>query len=541
METIKVMSSVINVKSDVEQNHLVHLGCQRFTPQVLTAQSFQVSPSQPVQTSFVYNPPSLQSIVDRQMYVRAYIDITTDQPMVLGVEDCLRQFPLSSIVEVSTISINGESVSDNTQSKLHALLTYGNTPADRDRSSSVSPCQPDQYQQYSSWTTLGSARNVACFYGENSAEQSRGGFPVEVISPTRIRAVVCEPIFVSPMVQGLSGTAQEGMVNVNEFTLNLRHSSNVGRVLSHSTNGNAITAVSVSFYQAPELLISVYTPDLLQRIPELQILSYSKPNEYIRQMSPILAGASQNVFSDTIRLSQIPRYIYLFARRSDATSTFATADSFCSIENISVQWGNDSGLLSSATKQQLYEINRRSGSNLSWAQWSQYRGSVLALELGRDIGLQSFEAPGVNGAYTIQVQVNFKNQSNSTFTGQFYLVTLNQGTFSISPNTARSSLGGLTPEQVLASRNSPEMTRDNYEGLHGGSFWSSLKNIVNKVATAVAPALTAYNPALGSIATGVAGLTSGSGMGMNQAVMSALPSGGRRVGGMMDSGRVRRR
>jgi len=49
--------------------------------------------------------------------------------------------------------------------------------------------------------------------------------------------------------------------------------------------------------------------------------------------------------------------------------------------------------------------------------------------------------------------------------------------------------------------------------------------------------LGAINPSLGAIATGVSGLTSGSGM-PNQAMMS----GGRRIGGaMMDSGRVRRR
>jgi hypothetical protein len=150
MQNIKVMNSTINVKSDVEMNHLIHLGAQRFNPQIQTAQSFQLSPSQPVQTSFTYNPPSLQSIVDRQMYVRAYIDIVTDQPMVLGVEDCLRQFPLNSIVDVTTISINGESVSDNTTSKLHAMLTYGNTAQDRDRSVSTSPAQPDQYQALTS-------------------------------------------------------------------------------------------------------------------------------------------------------------------------------------------------------------------------------------------------------------------------------------------------------------------------------------------------------------------------------------------------------
>jgi hypothetical protein len=248
------------------------------------------------------------------------------------------------------------------------------------------------------------------------------------------------------------------------------------------------------------------------------------------------SGSTQQVFSDTIRLSQIPRYVYLFARRSDATSTFSTCDSFPSIESVSLQWGNDSGLLAGASKQTLFEISRRNSCNLSWVQWSSKRGAVLCLELGKDIGLQDFEAPGLNGSYTLQAQVNFSNQSSSTMSCQFYVVTVNQGTFSIAPNTARSSLGNVTVDMVLAARNSPEVVRSEYEALHGGSFWSSLRNIIHKVSGFAAPILSKINPALGMVATGVNQLSGPSGGGMDQAMYS---QGGRRTGGF--GGVVRRR
>ena len=74
----------------------------------------------------------------------------TDQALVLGVEDGLRQFPLNSIVNVTTVQINGESVSDNTAEKLHALLTYGVTSQDLDKNASVSTAMPDQYQALTS-------------------------------------------------------------------------------------------------------------------------------------------------------------------------------------------------------------------------------------------------------------------------------------------------------------------------------------------------------------------------------------------------------
>jgi len=523
MQAIKVVAPVMRISQDVEQSHIVHVGCQRSTQQVLTAQSFQLGPAPPQQSSWVYNPPSLSTITDRQVYVRAYLEVTTNQPYTLGVEDGLRSFPLNSIVDVTTVQINGESVSDNTQSKLQALLTHGVSQADLDKSSSTSPCYPDQYQEYSDWTTLGSARNPLAFFGENSANVSRGAFEVQVVSPTVLRVIVCEPIFVSPMISGFHGQS-EGFINVNELTVNLRHSPNVGRVWSHSSNGNPITVVGCTFYQAPELLITSCTPPLDQALPSLQMLPYSKPNEYIRQMPSMPAGSSLNIYSDTIRLSQIPRYIYLFAKHSESTQSFQTSDSFLSIENISVQWGNSSGLMSGASKPQLYEIARKNGCTLSYPQWTKFRGSVLSLELGTDIGLEAFEAPGLNGAYTIQVQVTFKNQSSVAFVGDFYMVTINEGIFSIAPNVARASLGNLTVQQILdarASRN--EMSSGHYRQLVGSGFWSSLRSIVNKVSGALAPVLGAVNPALGQIATGVRDLTADGGR-MQKGVMSSVSS-----------------
>ena len=533
IQTVKMLAPVINVKQDVEMNHVVNLGCQRYTPQVLTAQSWQ-SVGPPIQSSFVYNPPSLQSITDRKIFVRSYLEIETNQALILGLEDCLRQFPVNSIIDVTTVSVNGESISENSQSKLHALLCYGNTPEERTKSVSVCPAQPDQFQQYSAWTTEGSARNVAAYYGEVQGEMSRGSFPVQVLSPTKIRVVCTEPIFISPLNQGF-GPQVEGFVNVNELTVNLRYSSNVARVLSHSTNGNPITSVTVTFYQSPELLLDVYTPALTQPIPQLQILPYVKLNEYVRTMDAMLSGASQTVFSDTIRLSVIPKYIYLFARRSDATSTFSTCDSFPSIESVNISWGNSSGLLAGASKQTLFEISRRNGCNLSWVQWSKQRGSVLCIEMSKDIGLEDFEAPNVNGAYTFQTQITFSNQSSGTMSCQFYVVTANQGVFSIAPNSARASLGGITPEQVLAARNSPEVVRSEYEQLHGGSFWTTLKGIIHKVSSVATPILSQINPAFGAISSGINQLTAPSGSGLNQAVMSS--EGGRRIG----AGMLRRR
>jgi hypothetical protein len=88
---------------------------------------------------------------------------------------------------------------------------------------------------------------------------------------------------------------------------------------------------------------------------------------------------------------------------------------------------------------------------------------------------------------------------------EFVMVVCNQGVFSIGPNTARASLGNLTQEDVLKAEQ--EMPSHVHEELEGGSFWSSLKNIVHKVATVATPILSTVAPEFAPLASGIAKAT----------------------------------
>ena len=477
LSPVVVMDPRINVVGDTEQNHIIHKGAQRSTNYVQTADSYQTGVA-PTQSSWSISPPSNQTIVDRYIRVRHYVEFdATNANIDLGINSGFRQFPVSSITDVATLSINGEQVSENVQSKLHAMLTYGNTPEQRRKSWSTAPCQPDAYQAFGDYLSYGSARNPLADYGENSTEPSRGGFDVQVtVANKTVRAIFTEPIWVSPLYNGL-GHQVEGLVNVNQLNLTLRYSTNASRVFCHHAIA-ALGATTATFYQAPELLVNYLTPDMTQSLPSLQVLPYQSCNEYVRELPAISAAATANVFSDTIRLSQVPRFVYLFARRNEATSTYLTSDSFLGIDTVSIQWNNEAGLLSGATKQDLFEMSSRNGCNLSYPAWTKYRGSVLALELGKDIGLPDGLAPGVNGQFTIQAQMTFRNLDATTFTGTFYMVAVNQGIFTVAPNVGRASLGGVSPEKVMMAGES--MEKNDHTELEGGSFWHSAKSIVKK-------------------------------------------------------------
>jgi len=462
----------------------------------------------------------------------------------LGTNDALRQFPVNSIIDVTTCSINGTGISDNTSDKLHAMLCYGNDRAERNKSISMAPCMPDNFQEYADWKIYGSGKCPLKSFGENGAEDPRGGFPVNVVSPTVFEVVVTEPLMLSPFYTGC-GVQDEGFVNVNQFKVSLRFNPDLSRVLSHSTLGNAITNVQVDFYQAPEILTTFITPKLTQHIPDLQVLPYVKSLDYVKTVPTLTPGATTRVTSDSIKLSQVPRRLYLYVRHSRASSKFTTSDSFLSIEGLKILWNNDSGLFSSATKQDLYEISRRNGLNLSYSSWAQYRGGVMCIEFGKDIGLLDDEAPGVQGQYTIQIEMDVKNQSSSNFDGEFFQNFLMEGSFSIAENVAIDTIGNLTKDVVINSGVSAELPYDQYEGLQGAGFFSSLKNIINKIARGVQtvagigskvagvldPELRPIIDAVGTVAGGVRRATGGG-------VVGGGVSGGGISGGGMSGRRL---
>jgi hypothetical protein len=540
MDLVKVIEPRCNVKEDVESEHIVLQGGMRLNEQVTTANSWGNETSTPVQASFTINPPSTQTIVDRNMKVKCYFEISTDQPLILGREDALRQFPIASIMDVLTVQINGETISDNMADKIHAMLCYGNDAEQRGGDTSTSPCMPDMYQEYADFNDYGSGKNALADYGENGGKnEGRGGFPVEVLSPTLFRVEVTEPLFMSPFLNGFN-LQQEGFVNVNQMNINMRWKSNLSQIMSHSRSGNPITSVAVKMWKAPEILTTFITPDLTQQLPALQVLPYSKTQEYIRQMSVLTPGEDTVVVTDSIRLSQVPRRVYIFARHNRALSDQTTADSYLAINNLSILWNNQSGLLSSASAQDLYRIAADNGCNLSWPQFSKYRGSVMCLEMGKDIGLLDTEAPGVQGSYTLQVTAQVENKSNFNFTGEFYLVVQNQGTFSISENFARASLGNLNQAMVLSAKQSPEIHHLTYHQLQGGSFFSGLKNIVHKIARGVQRVANnrIVKGIVGTVAPEFSGALSGVG---KFAGMAANATGSGVSGGAISGGRRMKR
>jgi len=505
-ELTKVMYARSHIVPDTMKTHIVRQGGSRVNQQVFPSNSWG-SPGAPlVQASFNISPPSTQTIVDRNIRVKAYLEVVVDQPLQIGTNDGLRQFPLSAITDVVTCQINGETVSQNTADLISAMNCYHNDAYDRNRAISTSPAMPDQYQKYSDWQLYGSARNPLADYGENASEMSRGGYPI-TIAPDGLsfRCELTEPLFLSPFLSGQD--EDEGMVNVNQLNLSLRWVQLTNRVLSHASSGNPITAVSASFYQAPEVLVNYITPMITYPLPTVQTFPYSKLQQYIKPVGNFVAGSTQTLISDSIKLSLIPHRMYAFVRHARSSSNYTVADSFAKISRMSVLWNNQSGLLSTASEQELFDISSRNDCNLSYPQWDKYRGSVMCIEFGKDIGLQANESAGVSGQYTIQVQIEATNLDD-TSDYEFFLIMDQPGTFSVFENGARASIGNFSEAMVLsAQQGDSESSHAVYTSLHGsgrGRFMKGFKNFIHRFASGLGDVSKMAAPIVGALVPEIA-------------------------------------
>jgi hypothetical protein len=484
---VKIKDPRSNVKHSVEMDAVVYDGPRRIQEQVRPAISW-TQVGAPIQTQWTINPKT-NEIVDRHMRMRFYFEIqSVGGDFTIGDWDCLRQMPLHAILENITVRINGIQISDTISDKIHALLCYGNNPEQRNKAWSTTAAQPDQTQDYG--IAFGSARNVAAEYGENSLETSRGGFIYDLVNPTTIRVTVTEPILLSPFMSGIE-REEEGFVNVNQIDVNLLFRQDVSRIMSTATvaagNPEGITGYTVSQPQAPELLYNLITPSDFTNLPEMQILPYSRLNTYPKLYPGLAFPSTTQMRSDAFKLSIVPTSVFIFAKRSRTSQTFNTTDTFLGINRINVTYNNEV-LFSTSSQQELYDIASRNGCNLSYAQWGKYRGAVLKLVFGRDIGLPQDESPGVQSQGTIEFLADMVNLSGAAIDAEFFVVFQYSGTLSIAENSANINLGTLTKLDAIEGRGEDTPVLEEAIGpsdLGGDGFWSSLKGVINKVARGV--------------------------------------------------------
>ena len=439
--------------------------------------SFKVLPTQNYSTSsitFNAQPPSPNIAISREVLVHMTYRVTfTGTAGTLnggtllypGLYDAPRSMPLASTTQSAQATINNASVAMNTYQVIHPLMRCNISDDELRRDFSLAPSMLDSYQNYDDPYTqgYGIANDPLQNYGQNSYFNPRGGFPLTIVSNPAVGAgnpataivefETVEPLIMSPFNN--AGDNNVAFIGVQTLTLQLNF-INIARVWSHSAgNGNAgvISAVTVAFPVAPELLLNFITPSPLQDIPLSNVYSYNTTDIYPQDLAQTVApGATVTINSQNIQLNYIPRRILAFVRRSDATSTFATTDTYFRINGVSINFDNISGVLSGANSQQLYEMSKNSGLNMTWTEWDKFIGSVLILDVGRGLMLQdSTEAPSLTVTKQFQMQLSVTNLNpTETITPALYIVTIADGLITVEGNSAILQNTVLSRDDILS-------------------------------------------------------------------------------------------
>lgn len=190
------------------------------------------------------------------------------------------------------------------------------------------------------------------------------------------------------------------------------------------------------------------------------------------------------IVSNVIVFQQIPDLVAFLVRPASGNYNFGGADAFeqgswvFPIKSVSITFNNRSGLMASATQEQLFHMTRRNGlRDLDWNMFRGYAmsggdrvqtaGSAVVLR-PTDWGLDDALAPGINGAWSFQVTVQFYCTSSivSPTTGllpdimpEILIMPYNSGFFVTREGESERVMGVLTPAEVVGSATAPYIDR----------------------------------------------------------------------------------
>ncbi len=602
---VLVKDDRLNVTDTV--SYAVHKGGQNMTSAQFNAISQSAS-----SVTFNIQVPSEQTLIDRRVMWRSTVLLKLkvtgnsrneyELPINYGVTDALAPFPLHQLASVMTATINNNSVSINIRDVLPAILRF-NDRRELQRYNGMTPVMPDHVAQYGDavGALLNSLGNWA-----NSADNDlypRGAFvldgistgadgltalPSPLVAPVAledglsqyiyVQFTVTEPLLLSPFIfcdPKANNQAFYGVQNMN-FVFNIGDASRVWRsalfdsdpLLPPSRQQNPynqtyIKEASVVSFSNSQLIFNFLTPHPSDLLPARNAVPYYELPRFITSnLSAIdgwtpsqtsLAPALQQIKTSSLQLNQIPDKLILQVRNPLSSTAWGQPDAFLAIHGVSISFNNQSGILASATQQDLYRYSVENGSNQSWQEFSgiasvqdpstgcgkkiPMSGSLLILEFGKDIQLtEDYYSAGSLGNFNLQINMTVANQFPYQIAPEIVLITMNSGLFVNERGTSSTYTGILTKQDVLEASAQQPVFQSSVKRLVGGGFLDSLKSVAGAVLPHV---LKMGKEHLGKmehpVAKGLSGALGALGYGQS----GGGASGGGQSGGGASGGRMR--
>jgi hypothetical protein len=270
--------------------------------------------------------------------------------------------------------------------------------------------------------------------------------------------------------------------------------------------------VGTGSFQNAQVNICFLTPSLDLPLPQKSVVPFSEFPRYITTGQSALSAPTAQIQSQTIVLPQISDMLLIYCKPSTYSDVGAlartpnTGDYYFPITQISLNFDNFAGLMSSMTAEQLYQMSAHNGLEMDWNEWYgkaranstgalvQTVGGFLVIRPGVDFGLQSGQAPSIIGNYTLQFQVTIQNWFNSTAVPVLYVIAVNSGFFETLAGSSRIIKGVLSEADVISAEPVLEMSRDGLKRMVGNGFFNNIGSFLSKAVdlyTKTKPAVSA--------------------------------------------------
>jgi len=471
--------------------------------------------------------PNSNVAIDRRMYVemecvfvytvgnkdRAGGDLINGKAVFeYAGTDAFQSFPLNRMINSAILRLDNATFSSNVSDNLPALLRML-TNEELSEYQNGTPTYLDNYKDFFDASGDGGASNgpLQGYVRKGFAEflYPRGCHPVSidvvhagggnaggtVVSATAnanelftitMTATFREPLFMSPCIWGNPDKGNNSaLLGVRNIDLNLSLGT-VERAFSSSANISTSDRYSFKLTQvknATLYLTYMSIPSSLKLPPKfvLPYIQYTRYKTADQQIGDV--NTSAIVTTNNIQLQSVPQLILVYARNPENNAKVQQTDSFYPIESVSVNFANKSGLLSSATKYQLYKLSKDNGVQLDWYSWSGLAkkylaaadditggrgvdvktvGSVLCINPAKDLSIDEVLTGGSGGSFNLQLGVNILNNSavNKPYVDVCVLICENGYIKNVNGSTT-SSIAVLSADEVVNALSGASMSDHN--------------------------------------------------------------------------------
>ena len=515
-----------------------------------------------------------------------------EKPAIYGRDWAFNAFPLHQCVNSMSATINDAVVSQNTESVLTELLMLREADPNF-KYNHTSPCYLSKYGYYTEG--FGAHNNsVAGFFDQVENKPKNGAYwdwnycdadgndikdatagsadfletkddagdllyvynPITVLY-VKLRST--EPLMMSPFLYDSDNKNSCGLFGINniQVQMNLKNATNMVQYIGTQTppiNNTDIpkSTMTCEFasnqpFSKADLHTQFLTPPLDMTLPKVSITPYVEYPRFATNFT-VSGEDTLQVRTNTITLPQVPDYLLVYTKFNDRTTE--QNDQHLPITKVSIVFDNYSGILSTLTKEELYQISYENGLKLDWNTYmglanapytigpsanqgnltpDQFNelpsistiGGFLVLKMGKDIPLATGIAAGVNGNFTLSLDcelTNLTKQGNSEAKSSRLIVcAVNSGFFVSSGGSSSIHKAILNESEVMNAKVGDLDTNAELDRVSGGGFFSNLGSMASKVGNAVKS--VASNPRVQKAAANMALKAMGAGN-MNEAAVS---------------------